>query len=321
MGIKELTQQRNVVFGAFFERHESTLLTSFIPMVTTFVDAMNKETVKHRWLTRGPAMEKWNGTRKRSRLDTKGYDLSNEVFTNGIEVGVDEWRRDGSGQVVVRAQELAVDAALHPELRLTEQIVEAETRLCYDGFPFFSTDHPNGTQTATPGTNSNLLTHSGVTLTAVTATDVARAIIKGIKRIMSFKNEKGLPRNANVRTFTVMVPVNLVDVANNALNLQFLEQGASNIIQGLTGSRGGITINVVVNHYLPASWDNSIAVLATDGITRPFIMQEEVPTKMMFQGEDSPTGINNRTLTWDVERIYTVGYGRYEGACKVNLAA
>lgn len=314
MGVSELAIHNAAIYGAFFEQLEGTIGDSWVPQLTTFIRT-DQETVKHRWLRRGPVMTEWQGQRSLSRLDADSYDLSNVVFSSGLEVTTDELRRDQSGQIIIRARELADDAALHPENRLSTVIQAGNATACYDGQFFFDTDHPYTDTAGAAATQSNDITSAAVAPTAPTHTEFANAIIAGLRTIIGLKNERGLPRNQNLKQFVVMVPTSLMDAALGAVTIQFVANGVTNPLTAM--QNGGFAISVIPNPYL--AWTDEFMIAATGGIMKPFLFQEELDTQLGSLTEGSEQEIMNRRHVYTAERIYEIGYGRYEGACLVTF--
>ena len=57
----------------------------------------------------------------------------------------------------------------------------------------------------------------------------------------------------------------------------------------------------------------------TDGETRPFIFQEELPVQVQALAEGSELEINENQHQYGVKAIHEVGYGFWQDACLVTL--
>lgn len=300
---------------AFADRFGQTVLGSWIQRLTTYVPT-DQETVHHRWLGIGPGLSLWNGTRALDELKTFDYQLSNKLFSAGLTVSVDDLRRDQSGGMIVqRINELADAAALHPETLLTEVIEAGETTTCYDGQYFFDTDHPAGGDPDSGVTQSNDITFNVGTTTAPTYEEMSKAFIAGIKNMLGWKDQNGKPRNHNQRTWVAMVPIGLMDAALGAIATQFITNGVTNPLVGLTDN--GFRIEIVANANL--SWTDKFMLVASGDALRPFLFQEEYGPKLDVIGPGSEQEIIERRHVYVVERMYNIGYGRPDGACLVTL--
>ncbi len=57
----------------------------------------------------------------------------------------------------------------------------------------------------------------------------------------------------------------------------------------------------------------------TDGETRPFIFQEELPVQVQALAEGSELEINENQHQYGVKAIHAAGYGFWQDACLVTF--
>ncbi len=67
------------------------------------------------------------------------------------------------------------------------------------------------------------------------------------------------------------------------------------------------------------SWTDRFAIFRTDGTTRPFIFQEELPVQVQVLAEGSELEINENQHQYGVKAIHEAGYGFWQDACLVRL--
>src|SRR5690606_24399057 len=125
---------------------------------------------------------------------------------------------------------------------LSTLLLNGASSLGYDGSYFFATDHSEGSS----GTQSNKISVdiSGLpaqvhgSTTAPSVEEMQQAILAGIAKMLSFKDDQGEPMNENAQRFLVVVPVGLYLVAVAAVSTiatAALQQNLNpNIIAGLT---------------------------------------------------------------------------------------
>lgn len=94
------------------------------------------------WLGQWPKFREWTGDRVFKDLKEHAYELANRKFESSVEVGRDQIEDDNLGVYTPMFREMGRAAAVFPDELLAEIILAGETGLCYDGQPFFDTEHP-----------------------------------------------------------------------------------------------------------------------------------------------------------------------------------
>jgi phage major head subunit gpT-like protein len=305
------------IIGQFYQTLAATALPSWVGGTALTVES-NQESETYKWLGMTPALREWVGGRNAKGFRANGLTITNKVFESTLKISVDDLRRDKTGQIMARVDELAVRAALHPTRLLSDLIIAGESTACYDGEYFFDTDHAEGSS----GTQSNKLAYdisdngTGGTATAPTPLTIQRAVISAVSAILGFKDDQGEPMNETAAEFTVMVPTPFVGATVTALTSATLSSTEDNPL-----ARGNIGFKVVPAVNPRLTWTTKLAVFRTDGRVKPFIFQEEEGTKVDAVAEGSELEFSLREHHYGVSRICNVGYGYWQHAALVTLQA
>lgn len=109
--------------------------------VATTVPSSTKEE-KYGWLGKFPQMREWVGPRVINAMAEHDYAIKNRTFENTIGVDRDDIDDDALGIYGPMFQELGQSAAEHPDTLVFALLKAGFATECYDGQPFFDTDHP-----------------------------------------------------------------------------------------------------------------------------------------------------------------------------------
>lgn len=294
--------------GRFYQRLETVTADSWAGRIAMKVDTdQAQETYK--WLGMTPAMRQWIGGRQAKGLRETGVTIVNSTYENTLEINVDELRRDKTGQINVRIDDLAGRTAEHWSKLLTDLIITPGNS--YDGQAYFGTAHVDGAS----GTQINALTGSQITALSdvVTPADPTGAemrvsILKVAQYIMGYKDDQGEPLNANAREFMIMVPMNMWAATMEAISVPTQIVSGAAVANPLT-YMDGFRFSAVINPRLSATavW----YMFRTDAPAKPFIMQDE----LFETGMEDQTFLNNRIL-FGVKAIRAVGCGFWQYAAK-----
>ena len=295
------------IIGRFYRRLEEFADAAWwTKLAMRFASSQESET--YRWLGMVPQVREWAGGRAVRPLRSQGVTIVNKVWESTIRVDADEHRRDKTGQIMVRVNEMARRVATHPNKLLTDLIASGTSDAGYDGIAYFSSSHVEGDS----GLQSNSITHDASTPTAPTDTEMYDAIVKGIAQAMSFKDDQGEPMNESARQFLVMVPMSFLPSTLVALSSQTVDASSNPL-----ATSGPFKVEWVANPRL--AWTDKFAVFRTDGESRPFIFQEELPVQVQILAEGSELEINENQHQYGVKAIHEAGYGFWQDACLVTL--
>jgi hypothetical protein len=295
------------IIGRFYRRLEEFADAAWWTKLAMHFSS-NQSAETYKWLGMVPQVREWVGGRQVKPLRPSGITIVNKVWESTVRVDADELRRDKTGQIMVRINELARRVATHPNKLLTDLIVAAEATAGYDGQFYFDTDHSEGDS----GAQSNDITFDATTPSAPTDQEMYEAIVKGIAQLIGFKDDAGEPMNESAREFLVMVPTSFLSSTLIALSSNNIDS-TGNPLSGNEPFR----VDWVANPRL--TWSDRFAVFRTDGESRPFIFQEELPVQIQALAEGSELEMNENQHQYGVKAIHAAGYGFWQDACLVTL--
>ncbi len=296
------------VIGRFYRRLEEYAQAAWWTKLAMHF-ASNQESETYRWLGMVPQVRQWVGGRRVRPLRSQGVTIVNKTWEATIRVDADEQRRDKTGQIMVRINELARRVATHPNKLLTTLLSGGEAAACYDGQYFFDTDHSEGDS----GTQSNSISAGATTPTTPTDREMYEAIVKGIAQIMAVTDDQGEPMNEAARQFLVMVPMPFLSSTLVALSGKVVDATTNPLASGEP-----FNVTWVANPRL--AWTTKFALFRTDGSTRPFIFQEELPVQVQVLAEGSELEVNENQHQYGVKAIHEAGYGFWQDACLVTFS-
>lgn len=299
------------IIGEFYNTLEQNTGALWVPGTSMLVTS-DQESETYKWLGMAPAMREWVGGRVAKGFRDNGITIVNKTFEATLEVLLDEIRRDKTGQVMVRVRELAGRTNAHWAKLLSTLIIAGEAAVCYDGQYFFDTDHAEGDS----GTQSNDIDSNIGTTTAPTAAEMETSILKAVEAIIGFKDDQGEPMNEEATSFLVMVPVPFMSAAAAALKNPVITDGSGSRTNTIT-NLGGFSFELAVNPRL--TWTTKFATFRTDGMTKPFIRQEEEGVTVSAIAEGSELEFRENKHHYGVKAIRNVGYGYWQHACLTTM--
>jgi phage major head subunit gpT-like protein len=314
MGAKSLSSRD--IIGRFYARLEQGVGAEWVnELAMLFQSDMETETYK--WLGMAPAMREWIGGRHAKGFRENGISITNKTYEATLEVLIDELRRDKTGQILVRINEMADRTNAHWASLLSTLIINAESNVCYDGKYFFDTDHSEGDS----GTQDNdisvdisaLPANQHGSTTAPSPEEMELSILQAIAQILGFKDDQGEPMNELAKEFIVMTPVPLMNALLAAITNPVLTSGKTNTIV-----TADFRVRPVVNPRL--TWTTKFAVFRADGQVKPFIKQEEEGVTVAAIAEGSELEFKENKHQYGVKAIRNVGYGYWQQGCLVTLA-
>jgi len=295
------------VVGRFFRRLEEFANAAWWTRLAMRFGS-NQESETYRWLGMVPQVREWIGGRQVRPLRSQGLTIANKLWESTIRVDADEQRRDKSGQVLIRVNELARRVATHPNKLLTDLILAGATDLAYDGSAFFSASHSEGDS----GAQSNSISVDVATPTDPSAEEMREAIVEGVSQVIRFVDDQAEPMNESAREFLVMVPMGFLSSTLTALSSQQINSSSNPL-----ASAGPYRIDWVANPRL--TWTDKFAIFRTDGESRPFIFQEELPVQVQILAEGSELEMNENQHQYGVKAIHAAGYGFWQDAALITL--
>lgn len=261
-----------------------TPMYSEVAMVTP--STTNAET--YAWLGDIPGMREWIGEREIQNLSASDYTIKNKPFELTIGVDRDAVEDDKIGLYNPSVQNLAYSAAIKPDELVFGLLKAGFTTNCYDGKPFFSTEHKVG---------KNTVSNKGTARLSLDAYVAARAAI------MSLTNSKGQP--LNLVPDKLVVPPALEKDARDILVADFIN-GTRNTMQG--------TAKPVIAPQLAGS-DTAWYLLCTTRPIKPLIYQQRKKAKFVSKTNETDDNVFfQKQFLYGVDSRGNAGYGFWQMA-------
>jgi len=268
------------VQGRYYMRLEGVTEADWVSALSMLLDT-DQDTEKYRWLGAAPAMREVLGERKYAQLRAQGLSISGILYQAGLEIEKNLWRRDKTGQLDIRLDDLAKREVQHWRKLLSDLINNGAATACYDGQFFFDTDHDEGDS----GEQSNDLSSSDygvlecVDGTQPTADEMAKAILYTVMHFYTLKDDQGEPINEDALNFTVQAGANPIGVAAvEAVSENHLDTGSGTRDNPLKNKK--FTISAEINPRITST--AAFYTFRTDAATKPFIRQPEPQSREMW---------------------------------------
>ena len=263
-------------------------------------------------------MREFVGGQQLKELNAYDFTLKNKHVEGGLPIKPEDVRRDKTGQIMSRVAEFATVCADHPVELLGAVLNAAGSTKSLDGKNFYSTTHEQGDS----GVWSNDVAAAQIAELNVadaenpTALELAKIIGKGIQWQLKYTNDRGRKMNGTARRFILVVPVNMVDAADQATRSLTLETGTGVVNNPRAGSM--FSVKVVPNLDLTST--TQIHLFRVDGRLKPFIYQTEVPLKVDVDWEGSAWHKIHRQYRVSAEAWYNVGNGVPQYATRLTTS-
>lgn len=306
------------IIGKFFAALEIYTGQSWIDLVSVLFDS-DQESETYNWLGQSPVMREWIGARHAKGFRENGITIINKKFEATLNILVDWMRRDKTGQIAIRINEMAQRAVGHYGQLLSTLILNgtgSTSGLCYDGQNFFSATHSEGDS----GTQLNLLTNTQVpaldvtTATTPTVSEAIKAILGVIAYMLGYKDDQAEPMNSEAKNFLVMTSVTLWPYMVHAVLGE--PSNESNVLKEL--KKQGFTVNVVGNPRL--TYTTQFVTFRTDAPAKALIRQEEEKITIGAKAEGSEYEFDNDMHQYGIKALRNVGYGYWQYAAHATLS-
>lgn len=283
----------------FMKAFEATSAPALLDAAMKVASTADHE--KFGWLGASPQMQEFKDEKIPKGLLDFNYTITNVPYEATLKVDKFALRNDQLGGVQIRIRDLANRAKIFPVKLLMDLLMAGNTQLCYDGLPFFSASHSEGSS----GTQSNLLSGSGVTVAALT-TDfyAARAAMA------SFKDDQGQPFYEDMpsgQDLVVVCPPAMQGAFEQLFNAAMISNTTNTLVNAA---------QVVVNSRLTDT--NDWYLLNKGGAIKPLILQENMPVEFGALEGNSDEGFKRRFYLYGVEWYGNVGYGLWQKAVKTT---
>lgn len=306
------------IIGKFFAALQQYTGLSWIDLVSVLFDS-DQESETYKWLGQSPVMREWIGGRHAKGFRENGITIVNKKFEATMDIPVDWMRRDKTGQIKVRINEMAQRAVGHYGSLLSSLILAgtgSSLGLCYDGQYFFDDDHSEGES----GIQKNLLTNSEVaalnvaTATTPTITEAISAILGVIAYMLGYKDDEAEPMNSEARKFMIMTSVTLWPYLVHAVLGEPSDE--SNVLKEL--KKQGFEVSVVANPRL--NYTTQFITFRTDAPAAALIRQEEEKLTVGAKAEGSEYEFDNDMHAYGIKAIRNVGFGYWQYAAHATFS-
>jgi hypothetical protein len=270
-------------------------MAPYYPNLCTVVTSKGADE-RYAMLGRVPAIREWIGDRSIKQMAAADWTVVNRPWE--VTVGVDKFDIDDDrlGMYGPLLEQLAANAARHPDKLVWDLMVAGETGVCFDAQCFYDTDHVWGDS----GSQSNDLTYAAADGTTPTATEFKLAYNAALKAMQTFKDNNGNLINGYVideaTSILVVVPPDLLQVAHDALTVRTQSAGGENWVLSAPRILSCALLTDATKFYIHK----------VDEPLRPFIFQQRMPLKREMKGIDD---LEFREVKFMTEARYEAAYG------------
>lgn len=177
-----LTTGVQTIYQNAFNAYQPSVIYDQISTVT---NSTTKDE-NYPWLGQSTGFREWLGDRVVQNLQVHLYAIRNKKFENTVGIPRDAIEDDTYGVFNPMFAQLGKDSVEHPDVLTFANVQNAGTLLCYDGKPFFSTQHPGVDAKKKPTTYSNDMGGNGPTWYLLCTTQVIKPFIFQNRRPYNF---------------------------------------------------------------------------------------------------------------------------------------
>jgi phage major head subunit gpT-like protein len=260
--------------------------------LATILDT-NQIVEKMDWVGNLPNWRKWVGDKIVGNLAAHTYALTCEEYESTIAVKRRDLEADRLGIYKMQATSQGELAAYFPEERVGAAVNAGFTDACWDGKPFFATNHGTKSKNGSDTTFSNKGT---AVLSAATLALAQSSIGAGLTAIQSMRNNQGRPIRVN--NVKLLVPVALRETAMVLSTNDRLEDGKPNPYKGIP-----------VIYWPELSSDTAWFLVGEAGGLKPFILvQRKKPTVVEVTDPRDSHVVRTGEFIFSIEADAVAGY-------------
>jgi phage major head subunit gpT-like protein len=289
------TAKATVTLRTLTQRFDNRLksATPFYPQISTIIQSDGFDE-SYGMLGSMPGIREWLGDRQFKELRAGTFTITNKHWENSLLIKKTDLADDRMGLYGPLMEDLAIEAAYHPDELFFTALVNGETTACFDSQYFFDTDHSWGDS----GTQDNDLTYAAATSTVPTAAEFRGAFHAARAAMLKFKNDQGKLLNRPVSTgltnLLCVVNPDFEVIAKEALTAQILSNNSNVVVDAP---------RIVSSAYLTDS--SKMYLFNLDGALKPFVFQAREPISRQMKGLDD---IETKDVKFMTESRYNVGY-------------
>lgn len=241
-----------------------------------------------------PGVREWLGDREFKELRAANFVIANKHWESSLLIKKADIADDRMGMYGPLMEDLAIEAAYHPDELFFTALVNGESSLCFDGQYFFDTEHSWGDS----GTQDNDLTYAAATSTIPTAAEFRLAFHAARAKLLKYTNDQGKllnrPISRGMNNLLVLVNPDFEVTAREALTATILSNNSNVVVDAPT---------IVSSAYLTDT--SKMYLFNLDGGLRPFVFQAREPLSRQVKGLDD---IETKDVKFMTEARYNVGY-------------
>jgi phage major head subunit gpT-like protein len=276
-----------VAFNTLYNKAFASQTPIYEKVATETPSTTDAET--YAWLGDIPGMREWIGDREIKNLSASDYTVKNKDFELTVGVPRNAIQDDKIGLYNPSIQMLGQEAAMHPDKIVFKLLASGFSEKCYDGKPFFATDHPVNKKTTASNKGTKKLSLA--------------AYIEARAAIMSLTNSEGDPLGLIPDTL-VYAPKNDA-IARDILLADFIN-GTKNTMKD--------TATPLMAPQL-AGKDDAWYLLCTQRPLKPLIWQKRQAPKFVALTNDTDENVFMRkTYYYGVDSRGNAGYGFWQMA-------
>lgn len=143
-------------------------------------------TEEYGWLGQIPNVREWLGERHVHNLQLHDYTIKNRKFELTIAVDVDSIEDDTFGVFAPMFTEMGRSVAAHPDQLIWSLLKAGWSTACYDGQPFFDTDHPVLDEAGQPVSMANTDGGSGAPWFLIDTSRALKPVLYQVRKEFDF---------------------------------------------------------------------------------------------------------------------------------------
>lgn len=243
----------------------------------------------YNWMGQIPGIREWIGEREIQNLDNYQYLIANKSFEMTVGVPREDIEDDNFGVYTPMMTMMGEQTADFPNTLVFGSMKKGFQEKCFDGKPFFATDHPVGKETYSNKGTAELSEES------YTAARTA---------MMSIKGDNGKPLNI-IPDLLVVSPKN----EHKARLILKADQinGTTNVLKD--------TADLLVRTELAGASESTWYLLCTKRFLKPFIFQQRKKFKFVSMNKEDDTNVFMRKeYLYGVDGRCNAGYGFWQMA-------
>lgn len=260
------------------------------PLYTIIATVVPSEAAEeqYKWLGKIPSMREWIGDREIQNLQASDYTIKNKDFELTIGIDRNDIEDDRIGVYTPVISDMAQSAAEFPDKLCFGLLKNGFNNNCYDGKPFFSSDH-----------KANRITYSNLGRKKLSIESYADAR----SRMMSLTDGKG--NSLNITPNLLVVPPSLEKEGLKILKADLID-GSTNVYKD--------SAELLVVPDLSGN-ESAWYLLNTKKAIKPIIYQvRKAPVFVSLTRETDENVFLNKQFLYGVDSRSNAGYGFWQMA-------